>query len=85
MLEEISTKFDKYQFGALKGRSATHELVYILHACHQAADNHQSIRAAFIDFAKAFDHVDHSVALNKMTQIGVQPFITRWMDALFLN
>jgi hypothetical protein len=85
MLEEISAKFDEYQFGTLKGRSTTHELVYILHACHQAADNHQSMRAAFIDFAKAFYHVDHSIVLNTMTQINVQPFITRWMDALFLN
>jgi hypothetical protein len=40
MLEEISAKFDEYQFGALKNRSTTHELAHILHACHQAADNH---------------------------------------------
>jgi hypothetical protein len=44
MLEEISGKFDDHQYGALKGRSTTHELVNILHICHQAADFHQSTR-----------------------------------------
>jgi len=39
MLDEISGKFNDCQFGAVKGRSTTHELVNILHICHQAADN----------------------------------------------
>jgi len=62
MLDENSSKFDDYQFGAEKSRSTTHELVNILHICHKAADNQKTTRAAFVDFAKAFDHV--------------QPFIT---------
>jgi len=33
-IDEISNKFDDYQFGAVKGRSTTHELVHILHNCH---------------------------------------------------
>jgi len=37
MLDEISSKFNDHQFGAVKGRSTTHELVSILHICHQAA------------------------------------------------
>ena len=42
VLEEISSKFDNHQFSAVMGRSTTHELVNILHICHQAAD-HQSV------------------------------------------
>jgi len=57
MLVEISSKFDYHQFGAVKGRSTTHELVNILHICHQAADNQKITIAAFVDFAKAFDSV----------------------------
>jgi hypothetical protein len=61
-------------------RSPTHEFVYILHICYQVADrdNHlQSVRTAFIDFAKAFGHVNHSTALNKMIAIGVRATIWR--------
>ena len=72
MLEEISSKFDDHQFGAVKGRSTTHE-----HICHQAADHQKIARAAFIDFAKACDHVYHHVVLNKMAALGVHS-----MDAL---
>jgi len=39
MLDEISSEFDDHQFGAVKGRSTTHELVQILRIYHQAADN----------------------------------------------
>jgi hypothetical protein len=60
-------------------------LAHILHACHQAVDNRQSVRAAFIDFAKAFDHVDHSIVLNKMMQLGVQPFVIRWMHSFLID
>ena len=62
-----------------------HELVNILHICHQAADYQKIARAAFIDFAKAFDHVDHHLVLNKMAALGVQPFITRWMHSFSLD
>jgi hypothetical protein len=62
MREKVQGKFDDCHFGALKGRSTTHELVHI---CHQAADNHQSARAVFTDFAEVFDHIDHSVALSR--------------------
>ena len=58
-LQQIREKLDKRQYGCLKGRSTTHELVDILHHWHQALDKHQSVRAVFIDYAKAFDHVDH--------------------------
>ena len=85
MLERISTKFDPYQYGALKGRSTVHELVHYMHICHQAIEQHQAVRTLFIDFSKAFDHVDHSTVLSKMTALGVQPFIIKWMHSFLSN
>jgi len=74
-----------HQFGAVKGRSTAHELVNVLHICHQAADNQKITRAAFVDFAKAFDHVDHRLVLNKMAALRVQPFIIQWMHSFLLE
>ena len=52
------------QYGALRDRSTTHELVDNLDHWHQAIDNNSFIRAVlFIDYAKAFDHVDHSIVV----------------------
>ena len=34
----------------------------------------QSVRALFIDFTKAFDHIDHVVVLEKLAGLGVPEF-----------
>ena len=79
MLQELEGKLDPRQYGALKGRSTTHELVDILHHWHLALDKFSSIRVVFIDFAKAFDHIDHSVVVRKMLDLGISSVIVRWL------
>ena len=81
MLEKIGNKFDKKQFGALKGRSTTHALVDIVHKWHKAVDDQKSVRIVFVDYAKAFDHVDHLTVMTKLAAIGVQPIILRWLHS----
>jgi len=49
------------RYGALKQRSTTHALVDMLHHWHSAVDGGQSVRIVFVDFANAFDRVDHNV------------------------
>jgi len=79
ILDDLHGKLDKYQYGALRGKSTTHELVDILHHWHEAIDNHSSVRVVFIDYAKAFDHVDHSTVVRKLTVLGVAPILVRWV------
>jgi len=58
LLPKIVEKLDSKQFGAL----TTHALTAITHMWHQgdqALDNRMSVRALFVDYSKAFDHVDH--------------------------
>jgi len=33
----------------------------------------------FVDYAKAFDHVDHSTVVRKMINFGVPEFLIRWI------
>jgi len=35
----------------------------MLHHWHAAVDKGQSVRTIFVDFSKAFDHVDHNVLI----------------------
>jgi hypothetical protein len=81
MLEIIGDKFDPKQFGGLKGRSTTHALIDILNNWHTAVDNKKSARVIFIDYAKAFDHVDHSLVLQKMKKMEIPEFIIQWMHS----
>ena len=75
----MSDKLDKQQFGALKGRSTTHALIDIVHKWNAALDDGSSVRAVFVDYAKAFDHVDHSILLAKLISLGVPAYIIKWM------
>ena len=79
LLSCVSDKLDKQQFGALKGRSTTHALIDIVHKWNAALDDGSSVRAVFVDYAKAFDHVDHSILLAKLISLGVPAYIIKWM------
>ena len=51
----------KEQFGFLRVHSAEWQLLAILQDWHSALDRHCNVHATFLDAAKAFDWVDHSV------------------------
>ena len=50
--------------------------MYIYH-WHSAVDKGQSVRTVFVDFKKAFDHVDHNVLVAKLTMLGLPAVIMR--------
>jgi len=75
----IENKLDVRQHGALEGRSTTHGLMDMLHQWHKAVDEDQSVRTVFIDFAKAFDHVDHNIVITKLMEFGLPDAIIQWM------
>jgi len=85
ILDELDGKLDGRQYGALKGRSTTHKLVDILHHWHQALENNCAVRAVFIDYAKAFDHVDHSIVIQKLLDLGVPKVIVRWLCSFLVE
>ena len=81
ILERVSSRLDDRQYGALKQRSTTHALVDMLHHWHAAVDRGQSVRTVFVDFAKAFDHVDHNVLVSKLVALELPDVIVRWACA----
>ena len=79
LLSRVSDKFDKQQFGALKELSTAHALIDIVHEWNVALDDGSSLRAVFVDYAKAFYHVDHSILLAKLVSLGVPAYIIKLM------
>ena len=81
VVELVGSQLDDRQYGGLKGRSTTHALVDMLHHWNQALDDGHSVCILFIDYAKAFDHVDHSVVIQKLKALGVPDFMARWLSS----
>jgi hypothetical protein len=54
------------QHGFLKGRSSVTQLLSTLHHIGQLLDNKIQTDVLFLDFAKAFDSVDHGILLKKL-------------------
>jgi hypothetical protein len=71
--------------GALGSRSATHSLIAITHMWHQALDERNSIRALFVDFAGAFDHVDYLTVLANITALNIHSCLIRWVHSYFVK
>ena len=71
---------DLHQFGSLQGSSAVHALVELLHLWHKALDTPGNmVRVIMLDFAKAFDRVDHMTVLKKLANLGLPNFLVRWL------
>jgi len=85
ILDELEGKINNRQYGALCGRSTAHELVGILHHRHQALGNNSSVKVVFIDYAKAFDHIDHPTVLLELADLGVSHFLVRWVRSFLCH
>ena len=43
------------------------------------------MRAVFVDYTKAFDHVDRNTVLKKLDTNGLPEFIIKWMSSFLIS
>ena len=82
----VGDSLDDRQFGALRQRSTTRTrsrwlTCYITDTPPLTTASRYARRTVFVDFAKAFDHVDHNVLSAKMVSLGLPDVIVRWICA----
>ena len=66
-LTDLVPNLDKRQFGNVRGLSTSHYLIDLLHTLFMYAENNKSLSDLILtDFCKAFDRIDHNVALKKL-------------------
>ena len=66
------------QHGFLPNRSCVTQLLSVLHTVGQSLDNNIQSDMIYLDFAKAFDTVDHSALLAKLRLYGVKGQLFCW-------
>jgi hypothetical protein len=80
--KSIEDKIDPLQYGGKRGSSTVYALIQLLHEWYTATDKLKTVvDVVLIDFAKAFDHLNHTTIINKLTAMDVPPIITRWISA----
>ena len=67
------------QHGFLHGRSCA-PLLTTLHRIGQLLDNNIQTNVIFLDFAKAFDSVDHNILLMKLRMYGISGNLDDWFQ-----
>ena len=80
LMKSIIDQIDKRQYGSLKRSWATHALLSFIHYLLNRSDEPKNvIRIFLLDFAKAFDHIDHNTLLRKLSSMSVPRIIINWI------
>ena len=80
VVQDIQDSVDINQFGNIQGVSTANYLLNLMDVLFQGADKPKNIGTVVLtDFSKAFDLVNHSVAIQKLIHLGVRGTIVPWI------
>ena len=85
--ERVTTYLDKIgafndgQHGFKKNRSCLSQLLSHQEALLQDMSKGKNVDVIYLDFAKAFDKVDHGIVLRKLRDIGIHGNLGKWMHS----
>jgi len=77
-LQEYSPISDK-QWGFSKGKSTTGAVLSAVENWHRLLESGAEVCAIFFDIKKAFDSVPHRPLMDKLSTIGINPYLLRWI------
>ena len=79
-VEDLKSSMDRKQFGNRKGLSTTHCLIDLLHTLYGHAETRKTTSTLVLtDFSKAFDRIDHNIAIKKLISLDVDPSLVHWI------
>ena len=81
----VSPFLTDWQHGFVRGRSCITQLVLTHHMWSKALHAGLQVDAVFLDFAKAFDRVNHKVLLHKLCNFGISGSLLAWCGDYLSN
>ena len=69
-----------YQFGFVKGRSTTLQLLNVLNDWTNSLENKFATDCIYLDYQKAFDSVPHKRLISKLQSYKFNPVIISWIE-----
>ena len=82
---KINNLFSNKQFGFIKGRSTTLQLLQILDRWTELLENGGQIDVVYTDLQKAFDKIPHKRLISKLFSYGINKNIIGWIEAFLHN
>lgn len=78
--EHVYSEIASSQHGYTKNRSTLSNLITISNFISESLNSSIQTDVIYLDFAKAFDQVHHSLLLNKLWNVGLQGVIHKWLS-----
>ena len=82
---KVNGLFTSKQFGFLKGRSTTLQLLNVLDKWTKLLDTGTPIDVVYTDFQKAFDSVPHRRLMSKLEAYGVHGHLLSWIKSFLMG
>jgi len=79
MMQDMGPSLDSMQFGHRKERPTVHYLADLLHFVLSEVEFGRYMSLLMIEYSKAFDKVDITVALSKLISMGLPPGLLTWI------
>ena len=70
---------DDSQHGSVSGRSTVTQLLKQQDTILEMLEEGENMEIIYLDFAKAYDKVDHLILLQKLNDIGISGHTLQWM------
>ena len=83
-LENNNTLY-KHQYGFQKNKNTSHAVLDLYADLINAIDNKKIACSVFLDFAKAFDTVNHAILLKKLEYYGIRGISNNWFKSYLSN
>ena len=74
-----------YQYGFLKGRSTTLQLMKVLNDWTESMENKFSTDCIYLDYQKAFDSVPHRRLISKLRSYKINECLVNWVEDYLQN
>ena len=82
---ENNNLFNDHQFGFTKNRSTAEALICLTEKIYKNLNDKHSSALILLDFAKAFDSVNHDILLRKMELMGIKNLELKWFESYLTN